>query len=103
MAGLPDVTGFLDSFLDYLAFEKRCSPHTIISYRTDLTQFRDYLATDYENLPMEQANFQIIRSWIVSLMDQKMTARSVNRKITALRTFYRFLLINEKIPVNPML
>ncbi len=93
----------LDPFFDYLAFEKRYSPHTLVSYRTDLIQFRDYLAISYENLPLEEANFQIVRSWIANLMDKGVSPRSTNRKITTLRTYYRFLLRNEKINVNPML
>ncbi|MCX6311855.1 MAG: tyrosine-type recombinase/integrase [Bacteroidetes bacterium] len=93
----------LDPFFDYLAFEKRYSPHTLVSYRTDLIQFRDYLAISYENLPVEEANFQIVRSWIANLMDKGVSPRSTNRKITTLRTYYRFLLRNEKINVNPML
>jgi integrase/recombinase XerC len=92
-----------DPFLDYLAFEKRCSPHTIISYRTDLIQFRDFLAVSYDNLPAEEANYQLIRTWIASLMDAGISPRSVNRKITSLRTFFRFLLKNETISINPML
>lgn len=92
-----------DPFLDYLAFEKRYSPHTLTSYRTDLIQFRDFLAISYDNLPMEEANFQIVRSWIANLMDHEISPRSTNRKITTLRTYFRFLLKNEKISINPML
>ena len=92
-----------DPFLDYLAFEKRYSPHTLTSYRTDLIQFRDYLAVSYDNLPVEEANFQIVRSWIASLMDNAISPRSTNRKITTLRTYFQFLLKNEKISINPML
>lgn len=93
----------LDPFLDYLAFEKRYSQHTVISYRTDLVQFRDFLATSYEDLKPEEANFQLVRSWVASLVDQEVTPRSVNRKITALRTYYRFLLKTGVININPML
>lgn len=92
-----------DPFLDYLAFEKRYSPHTLTAYRTDLIQFRDYLAISYDNLPVEEANFQIIRSWIASLMDHDISPRSINRKITTLRTYFQFLLRDEKISLNPML
>jgi integrase/recombinase XerC len=103
MAVLPEDSGLLDLFVDYLTVEKRYSEHTCTAYRMDLIQFRDYLAISYENLPVEEANFQIVRSWIASLMDNDISARSVNRKITTLRTFYRFLLKNGKIEINPML
>lgn len=100
MSDAPDI---FDPFLDYLGFEKRFSPHTLTAYRTDLVQFRDFLATSYENLPPQEANYPIIRTWIASLMDNGITARSVNRKITTLRTYYHFLLKNELISLNPML
>lgn len=100
MTDTPDI---FDPFLDYLGFEKRFSPHTLTAYRTDLVQFRDFLATSYENLPPQEANYPIIRTWIASLMDNGITARSVNRKITTLRTYYHFLLKNELISLNPML
>ena len=96
----PDI---FDPFLDYLGFERRVSPHTIIAYRTDLIQFRDFLATSYENLPPQEANYPIIRTWIASLMDNGISPRSVNRKITTLRTYFYFLLKNEIISINPML
>jgi integrase/recombinase XerC len=98
-----DVSDIFDPFLDYLGFEKRFSPHTLTAYRTDLVQFRDFLATSYEDLPPQEANYPIIRTWIASLMENGIAARSVNRKITTLRTYYYFLLKNEMISVNPML
>jgi len=96
-------TVLFDQFIDYLSFEKRYSDHTKIAYRMDLIQFRDYLAMTYEGIAVEEANYQMVRSWIANLMDHEISARSVNRKITTLRTYYRFLLRNEKIEINPML
>ncbi|CAN5209821.1 tyrosine recombinase XerC [soil metagenome] len=96
----PDI---FEPFFNYLGFEQRLSPHTLISYRTDLIQFRDFLSVSYENLPPEEANFPIIRTWIASLMDNGISPRSVNRKITTLRTYYHFLLKNDLIKINPML
>lgn len=93
----------LDPFIEYLSFEKRFSPHTIVSYQTDLIQFRDFLATKYDDIPPQEANYQLVRTWIASLMDNGISARSVNRKITTLRTYYRFLLKEGIIRVNPML
>ncbi len=96
----PDI---FEPFLSYLGFERRLSPHTLISYRTDLIQFRDFLAISYENLPPAEANYPIIRTWIASLMDNGISPRSVNRKITTLRTYFHFLMKNEFITLNPML
>lgn len=98
-----DAPDIFDPFIDYLGFERRLSPHTLISYRTDLIQFRDFLATSYENLPPQEANYPIIRTWIASLMENGISPRSVNRKITTLRTYFHFLLKNEIISLNPML
>lgn len=93
----------LDPFIEYLSSEKRFSPHTIVSYQTDLIQFRDFLATKYDDLKPQEANYQIVRTWIAFLMDHEISARSVNRKITTLRTYYRFLLKEGLIRINPML
>lgn len=94
----PDI---FEPFLNNLGFERRLSPHTVISYRTDLIQFRDFLATSYDNLLPEEANYPIIRTWIASLLDAGITARSVNRKITTLRTYFRFLVKTGVIKINP--
>jgi integrase/recombinase XerC len=95
----PDI---FEPFLNNLGFERRLSPHTVISYRTDLIQFRDFLATSYDNLSPEEANYPIIRTWIASMLDNEITPRSVNRKITTLRTYFRFLMKTGVIKVNPM-
>jgi integrase/recombinase XerC len=92
-----------DRFCDYLGFEKRYSPHTLTAYRNDLIQFRDYLAIQYDNMVSTDASYQIVRSWIASLLDQKISPRSVNRKITTLRSYYKFLLKEGEIRINPML
>ena len=92
-----------EPFFQFLAFEKRYSPHTLLAYRGDLNQFRDYLAAFHDNIPVSEANYQLIRGWIASLMEAGHSPRSVNRRITSLRSYYRFLLKQEEIRVNPML
>lgn len=92
----------VDRFIDYLGYEKRFSPHTLISYKTDLVQFRDYLQVNYELEP-PQANHTVIRSWVAGMLDEGISPRSINRKITSLRTFYRFLLREGEVRLNPML
>ena len=92
-----------DEFLKYLQFEKRYSHNTLLAYINDLSQFIQFITTEYQITELSEINHSIIRSWIVSLMEQKVTARSVNRKITTLKTFYKFLLRQQKVTSNPML
>lgn len=81
----------LESFLKYLAFEKRLSSHTITSYRNDLGQFQNFLTDLFPEVPIAQANLQCVRAWVIHLMEQDMRPRSVNRKLAALRSFYKYL------------
>jgi integrase/recombinase XerC len=92
----------LDSFLSHLRHEKRCSPHTVKAYEGDLIEFRDFLSTQYQLDSLLEAQFQLIRSWIAEMMENGLNARSINRKITALRTFYRFQLREGNVKVNPV-
>ncbi len=90
-------------FLNYLTVERRFSKHTIISYQTDLLQFSNYIKNTYEIDEIKEVSHLYIRSWIVSLMESKIDAKSVNRKITTLRSFYKFLIKTEALDKNPML
>ncbi len=98
-----------ESFIRYLSFEKRYSTHTVTAYHNDLEQFEDFLKEQYGILELHKADHMMIRSWLVHLMEHdgkaknKMTTRSVNRKISTLRTFYKFLLKNKKVKHDPML
>ena len=78
------------SFLNYIEFERRYSKHTLESYTNDLTQFDAFLKPYEKELP--QASHIDIRNWMVSMMEQKITPRSINRKVSALQSFYKFLL-----------
>jgi integrase/recombinase XerC len=90
-------------FLQHIKYEKRLSHHTITAYEGDLKQFSAFLLFQYEFKEPEKADFQMIRSWIVSLVDEKIENRSINRKIATLRSFYNFLLRHKTIVSNPML
>ncbi|MBS1489474.1 MAG: tyrosine-type recombinase/integrase [Bacteroidetes bacterium] len=90
-----------DSFLKYIRFQKRYSPQTILSYQTDLTQFQQYLNSEFDNTPSQEANHGLIRSWIVSLVESGLDPVSINRKIACLRSYYKFLLKQELISKNP--
>ncbi|MBX2980421.1 MAG: tyrosine-type recombinase/integrase [Flavobacteriales bacterium] len=90
----------LERYLDHLAFEKRCSAHTVSAYRRDLVQFAAFVDTIAPG-PIEQAGDKLIRSWMMSLMEAGVSARSVNRKLSALRGFYRFARLTDTIAVEP--
>src|SRR5688500_8234530 len=92
----------IDSFLKYLEFERRLSQHTVLAYKTDLRQFADFINNTFSELKPEAADFTMIRSWIISLVENKIEPLSVNRKIACLRSFYKFLLRQEKIEKDPM-
>ncbi len=93
----------IDSFLKYLQYEKRCSPHTLTSYQTDLTQFHTYLKDSGEFKEPELADFLSVRGWIVSLVDGGISPKSVNRKIATLRAFYKYLLKKGVVHDDPTL
>ena len=98
-----DITSNRNSFLEYILFEKRFSKHTITAYANDLSQFLDYLLKNFEIDNVKEVNHPVIRSWIVQLMEAGVSPRSVNRKITTLKSFYKFLLRQEIVAENPML
>lgn len=93
---------YQESFLKYLRFEKRCSDHTIVAYKKDLDQFEEFLFKTVGDFNVLQVDGKMVRSWVVSLMDGGMTSKTVNRKITSLKSFYKFLLRQELIEVTPM-
>ncbi|RSK51112.1 tyrosine-type recombinase/integrase [Hymenobacter rigui] len=93
----------MELFFDYLRFERRYSPHTVLSYQTDLRQFSDFLKATFEVTDVAQADHTLIRSWVVELMQQHRDPRTVNRKIACLRSYYKFLLRTGGIQKNPML
>jgi integrase/recombinase XerC len=90
-------------FLQHIKYEKRLSHHTLTAYESDLTQFTAYLKFQYENSEPEKADFQQIRSWIVTLSDEGLEKKSINRKIATLRSYYHFLLRHKVIQADPML
>jgi len=79
-----------DKFFHYLEFEKRLSPRTLVSYRTDLSQFENFLEIDGSGQDLLQASSNLVRSWIVYLLESGISARSIHRKATVLRRFYKF-------------
>lgn len=92
----------IKSFLDYLRHERNYSERTIGEYRTDLEKFQAFFRGEDETLEWEFVDADIVRRWIVGMMDKGDKASSVNRRLSALRSFYKFLLKNEVVKVNPL-
>ena len=89
-------------FEDYLKTEKRFSENTCVAYKNDLNQFIDFAQINIQE-ELKEVNYQLIRSWIVNLIDQGSNHRTVNRKLSTLRTFYRWCLKQGFTDTNPML
>jgi len=89
-------------FLEYLQFEKRYSQHTIISYQTDLNQFFAYTAKEYETTNPIEFSSSIVRSWLAHLKESAVTAKSINRKISTLKSYFKYLLKQGLIASSPM-
>ncbi len=92
---------FIERFIHYLKFEKRFSPHTVSAYQKDLLQFSDFL--DKMNLKMSDVTHIHVRSFMIDLTEHQIDPRSVNRKISVLRSYYKFLLREQLSEINPML
>ena len=91
---------FLELFNNYLQYEKRLSVHTLTAYQKDLQQLSEFLSL--QELSLDEVKASHIRSWIMELMDAGLDARTVNRKISALRTYFKFLQREALVDQNPM-
>lgn len=89
-------------FLNYLSHERAYSLHTVAGYESDLKEFKTYLGTVEQSNKLECADADLVRRWAVSLMESGRKASSVNRKLSTLRTFYKYLLKKGVIDVSPM-
>ncbi|MFT6334257.1 MAG: integrase/recombinase XerC [Saprospiraceae bacterium] len=92
----------LEDFLEYLGVIKKRSPHTVISYRNDILSFISYVSEQYEIEEVRAVNHLMIRSWIVELKAEGVSNVSINRKISALKSFYKYLRKKELVDKNPM-
>jgi len=91
----------LDRYLEHLAYEKRSSAHTVAAYRRDLLQFQSFLAGEGVE-PLEKADDQLVRAWLMHLIEQKESPRTVSRRLSALRGFFRFANRTGTIHTDPM-
>lgn len=92
----------VQSFLDYLLYEKKYSHHTIEAYRNDINSFKDYIELEFGDILLQDASYTYFRSWIISLVERNISNRSINRKMSSLKSFYKFLQKVEVINVNPL-
>jgi integrase/recombinase XerC len=93
----------MNEFLQYIQYEKNYSSHTVLSYHTDLLQFWEFLQIPPDQIAPSTINSQQIQQWVLSLMTADLSARSLSRKISTLKSFWRFLLTRGYVTSNPTL
>lgn len=92
----------IEQFLQYIELEKRYSQNTVQSYRRDLLQFEEYLDVVYQISSFKDVNDQMVRSWLADFMEEGLASKTINRKLSTLKSFYRFLSREEYISINPV-
>lgn len=92
----------VSAFISYLRLEKNYSQHTIKAYESDIENFADFCKQDYGERNLEKVSYPFIRNWIVALSDQGVSNRTINRKISSLQAYYRFLLKVGDITISPL-
>ena len=100
------INGFfmtITYFLEYLNLEKKYSKHTITAYKNDLNSFQQFCNEEYQNQEISSVNYSLIRSWIVSLVELGISNRTINRKVSSLKSFYKFLQKTNQIQANPLI
>ena len=92
----------IQAFLNYLQFEKRYSKHTLLSYQTDLEQFFAYLASQFDAPPVKSITAMYIRSWLAEMKEDEITSKTINRKISSLRSFFKYEMKTGGLEQTPM-
>lgn len=90
------------AFIDYLRLEKKYSFHTVRAYTDDLKKFVAFIAEEFSQTDLQRVNYSMIRSWVVFLVNQGLSNRTVNRKISSLQAYYTYLLKTKQIEVSPL-
>ncbi|MGJ8683473.1 MAG: tyrosine-type recombinase/integrase [Nonlabens sp.] len=91
----------LNSFLDYLSLEKKYSQHTVVAYKKDIEQLSTYLLEEYD-VGIKEATYPLIRTWLSTLLDDDLSSRTINRKVAAIKRYYKFLLVIQEIEHHPL-
>lgn len=92
---------YIEQFLKHLAVEKRYSHHTVNSYQKDLSDLQSYITGNFPEVPLESLKLSMLRAWLASLKQSKLESRTVNRKISSIRSFYKYLLRQQVITASP--
>ncbi len=92
---------YQELFIDYLRYEKRFSSHTVVAYKNDLDQFVQFCAVVVGEFDVKGVDSKLVRSWIVHLMEQELAPRSVNRKVSTVKSFFKFLMKEQIVEQNP--
>lgn len=95
-------TSIIQDFLNYLTFQKRYSKHTITSYKNDLTVFFDFVVLEYKISEINEITASIVRTWLASLKENKASSKTINRKISSLKSFFKYQLKLNKITISPV-
>lgn len=93
---------FIQPFSDHLKYQKRYSRHTILSYENDLRAFFDFISLQYHDLALQQITPALVRTWLATLKQDQLSSKSINRKISTLKSFFKFQLRLDTITVSPM-
>ena len=93
---------FITAFLEYLFLEKSYSKHTVTAYKTDLIAFKDFCAVSYNQENLTEIKYGQVRSWVVSLVAADISNNTINRKVSSLKSFYKFLQKTSQIESNPL-
>lgn len=91
----------INSFAGYIKNEKRYSPNTVIAYFNDINQFSDFILKNFDGINLTNATYRHVRAWVVNLIENFIEARSVNRKLSSLNIFYKFLMREKIVKYNP--
>ncbi len=92
----------LKAFSEYLLLEKTYSKHTVLAYTRDIENFQNFLNLNHDSQDLGEVGYSEIRQWIVELVDSDISNRTINRKVSSLNTYYKFLLKTEDVRVNPL-
>ena len=93
----------IEKFIDYLQIEKNYSLNTLSAYKKDLIEFKNFINENFDKYPIEHAEYKAIRLWIVELVNKNLSNRSINRKVSSLKSFYKFLVKTDTIGSSPLL